>query len=325
MKDIKEIGFYTLSDARIAQTSVNSPLWRCELILTDTCNFKCPYCRGLKSDIAGVRTFEEAKAIVDFWCAQGLKNIRFSGGEPTTWRGLMELVKYTKSQPSIEHIAISTNGSSSLDFYKMLIDAGVNDFSISLDACCASFGDKMAGGVKGAWERVVTNIAEISKLTYVTVGIVVTEESLPQLVEVVTYADSLGVSDIRIISAAQFDKILDEAKNIPQSIVDKYPILRYRIENIKSGRNVRGIQENDFHKCGLVLDDMAVAGNQHFPCIIYMREGGKAVGLVGPNMRQEREEWYKTHDCQSDPICVKQCLDVCVDFNNKHEILNSKS
>jgi len=323
MKDIKDIGFYTMSDKRVKQISSHSSLWRCELILTDKCNFKCPYCRGVKSDIAGVRTFEEAKNIVDLWCSQNLKNIRFSGGEPTTWKDIEKLVKYTKSKPSIEHIAISSNGSASLEFYKKLIDAGVNDYSISLDACCASFGDKMAGNIKGAWEHVVSNISELSKLTYITVGVVVTEETLPQLVDVVTFADSLGVSDIRIISAAQFDKILTEAEKIPQNIIDKYPILKYRIENIKNGRNVRGIKDNDSDKCGLVLDDMAIAGNQHFPCIIYMREGGKAVGIVGPNMRQEREKWHKNHNTHNDQICKKNCLDVCIDLNNKYREVNN--
>jgi len=319
MKDLKEIGFYTLNNKRAESSNASTPLYRCELILTDACNFKCPYCRGLKSNIAGSLTLEEAKSVVDAWAKEGLVNVRFSGGEPTTWKGLLELVRYTNSFSSVEHIAVSTNGSASYDTYLDLTYAGVNDFSISLDACCASFGDKMAGNVKGAWEKVVSNIEKLSKLTYVTVGVVVTEETISQLPEIIKYADSLGVSDIRIISAAQFNKVLDVVKDLPDEIVNKYPILKYRVNNIRNGRNVRGLDELSSNKCGLVLDDMAVAGNRHFPCIIYMREGGKEIGKVGPNMRKEREGWYNNHNTFEDPICKKNCLDVCEDHNNKHE------
>ena len=38
---LEEIGFYTLSDERVKNTSQFSDLMRCELILTGACNFKC--------------------------------------------------------------------------------------------------------------------------------------------------------------------------------------------------------------------------------------------------------------------------------------------
>ena len=82
---LEDIGFYTLSDSRVKQLSATSPLWRCELILTDRCNFKCPYCRGIKPQIGDI-SLDDAKNIVALWSVAGLKNIRFSGGEPTTDR-----------------------------------------------------------------------------------------------------------------------------------------------------------------------------------------------------------------------------------------------
>lgn len=321
MENIKEIGFYTLSDERAKNTSLESRLMRCELILTDACNFKCPYCRGLREDLKGTMKYEDARKTVELWAKDKLKNIRFSGGEPTLYPNIVELVKYTKSL-GIERIAMSTNGFSSMELYKQLIDAGVDDFSISLDACCSTYGDAMAGGVKGAWEKVIKNIKEISKLTYVTVGVVVTEETLPELNDTIKFADSLGVSDIRIISAAQFNKVLDAAKYVDADILKKHPILKYRIENINNGRNVRGIKETNTHKCPLVLDDMAVVNGYHFPCIIYMREQGDYIGKVGENMRQERYEWFKNHDTYKDKICRGNCLDVCIDYNEKAMKLN---
>lgn len=313
---LENIGFYTLSDDRCKNASSTSPLMRCELVLTDACNFKCPYCRGQRKELRKHMSLADAMNVVDLWVAEGLENIRFSGGEPTVWKGLVELVQYTASK-GVNRIALSTNGSASWEMYSELIAAGVNDFSVSLDACCSAFGDKMAG-VDGVWNTVVQNIKKLSEHTYTTVGIVVTDETVNDLKEIVEFAATLGVSDIRIISAAQYNKVLDVAQTISDDVYNKYPILKYRINNVMNGINVRGIEDTDSHKCWIALDDMAVAGDYHYPCIIYLREQGNPIGKVGPNMREERLNWVKSHDTHNDPICKKNCLECIVQYNRDY-------
>jgi molybdenum cofactor biosynthesis enzyme MoaA len=261
-------------------------------------------------------TLEKAKQMVDYWTDNGLRNIRLSGGEPTLWKGLSELVNYIQSKSSIQRIAMSTNGSAPSWYYENLHELGVDDFSISLDACCSSTGDKMAG-VKGKWETVTDNIRLLSNLTYVTVGIVLTPENITEGLKTVELAHELGVSDIRIISSAQWNGKLDEFVRSNPDLVIKHPILTYRLRNMLEGRSVRGLKDADNNKCPLVLDDMIVAGNHHYPCVIYFREGGKAIGATDGWIRADREKWYISHNTHEDPICKKNCLDVCVDYNNK--------
>lgn len=320
---LEDIGFYTLSDFRAIQSSLSSPMWRCEMLITDKCNFKCPYCRGARDNFKGTMPLETAKRNIDFWAIKHLKNLRFSGGEPTIHPDLLEMVKHAKLK-GVERIAISTNGSADIGFYKSLISAGVNDFSISLDACCSIDGDKMSGGVKGSWEKVTSNIKELSKLVYVTVGCVFTPENMIGSLETIRLAHELRVSDIRIISSAQFNEAIEGLDSLEEDILESHPILKYRVNNFRKGRNVRGIKETDSHKCGLVLDDSVIAGDYHFPCVIYMREGGAPIGKVGPDMRKEREGWMKKHNSFKDPICRKNCLDVCIDYNNKYGKTNKK-
>ncbi len=323
MDKLENIGFYTLSDERAKNSSLTSQMKRCEMIITEYCNFSCPYCRGLKDYIYGDRkhkqlTLDEIKQNINYWCeGQPLENIRFSGGEPTMHPDIVEVIKYAK-QSGIKRIAISTNGSNKLELYKELIEAGVNDFSISLDACCAEDGDKMSGGVKGSWEIVIKNIKEISKLTYVSVGVVLNELNIDKTIDTIKFADSLGVSDIRIISAAQYNKAIPRLNEVSQEILNKYPILKYRINNFTNGVNVRGILETDSHKCGLMLDDSIIAGDYVYNCVIHMREGGKPICKVGPDMRKERYNFMQTFDTHNDIICKKNCLDVCVAMNNKY-------
>lgn len=321
MEKLEEIGFYTLEDQRAKNVSATSPMWRCEMLVTGRCNFKCPYCRGFEniSEKCSDINPDIAKEVLSIWTKEGLKNVRFSGGEPTLYSHLNELVCMCKTN-DVKRIAISSNGSQKMSVYEKLIENGVNDFSISLDACCASFGDKMAG-VRGQWGIVTENIKEISKLTYVTVGIVLTPDNVKDTAEIVLFAHELGVADIRIISSAQYNKLIKGLENLPKEILEAHPILKYRVNNLSQDVNVRGIQEKDCNRCYVVQDDSVVVGNDkeawHFPCVIALREGAKAIGKVGPNMRNERIEWSKQHDTYADSICRGNCLDCLVFYNNK--------
>ena len=310
--NLEDIGFYTLSNDRAKNSSVESPMWRCELILTGRCNFKCPYCRGLKNpeDIP----MKSALFVLNQWISEGLKNVRFSGGEPTLYQRLDDLVRFCVFR-KLKRIAVSTNGYSDPELYRYLYRCGVNDFSISLDACCSMDAKKMSGGVDCA-DKVLDNIKMLSKLTYVSVGVVLTDENMTQAVDVIKLADSLGVSDIRVIPAAQENGIWTDNGLIDNDILERHPILKYRINNFRSGFNVRGLRDTDCGKCRLIMDDSVVCGEYHYPCVIYMREGGSPIGKIGKNMRQERIDWMNRTDTHKEVICKNNCLDVCRQYNN---------
>ena len=313
---LEDIGFYTLCDSRTANLSAISPMWRCEMILTERCNFKCPYCRGLRGDCLGDMPMVKAYEVLDQWCNQGLRNVRFSGGEPMLYPGLGDLVEYCNTF-GVKRIALSTNGSFPLHRYIELWEKGVNDFSISFDACCAGVCGEMSGGAEKAFDRITENIKRLSQRTYVTVGVVLTDDNLGDLAGIVQLAHDLGVADIRIIPAAQEGNMIKGVESISQEVLDAHPILAYRVANILAGKPVRSISESDSGRCYIPVDDSVVCGNYHFPCVIYMRELGEPIGEIGPNMRQERVKWSEKHNPYLDPICQKNCLDVCVDHNNK--------
>jgi MoaA/NifB/PqqE/SkfB family radical SAM enzyme len=129
-------------------------------------------------------------------------------------------------------------------------------------------------GKCGAWKRVVENIRYLSSKVYTTVGIVVTEDNIQELPQTVEFAAALGVSDIRVISAAQYQSTVDALAKIPEDLYSKFPILKYRVNNSSKAIGVRGIKPSDSHHCWIGLDDVAIAGENHFPCIIYFREHG---------------------------------------------------
>jgi MoaA/NifB/PqqE/SkfB family radical SAM enzyme len=315
LSKLEDIGFYTLSDKRCSQVSETSPMSYCELILTTRCNFRCPYCRGPQPgchndmhDGVAVRTLYQ-------WCRDGLKSVRFTGGEPLLYRDLARLV-CRASEWGCDRIAVSSNGSFPLSRYTALIDHGVNDFSISLDADCETLGDEMAG-VPGTWKQVVSNIREIARRVYTVASVVVTIRNQERVCNIIKFAHDLGVADIRLIPITQASERGDGLAGVPASVLAAHPTLRYRVDALLAGRPIRGISDDDTNRCYFPLDDSVVCGGYHFPCAIYMREGGEPIGQVGVNMRAERAAWGKTHDTHTDPICRTYCRDFCIAHNNK--------
>jgi MoaA/NifB/PqqE/SkfB family radical SAM enzyme len=309
---LEDIGFYSMTNHRARTSSKDTRLERCELLLTKRCNFSCPYCRSVGPPDA---TWEEAAAIVAYWKRERCRNMRFSGGEPTLWKHLRALVCFARYQnPHLEHIALSTNGSAPIEQYDQLLAAGVNDFSISLDACCCATVGTMTGKNGDIVRHVMDVIRHLAPKTYVTLGTVVLPKNLLEVVKVVEFALEAGVSDVRLISAAQWNRPV--YVELPPEALERFPIMRYRWENMKAGRHVRGMGEGDCRTCHLAKDDMAVSAGMHYPCIIHMREGGEPIGEVGPYARDAREDWAFEHDSYADPICRKNCLDVCIDYNN---------
>jgi molybdenum cofactor biosynthesis enzyme MoaA len=314
---LEDIGFYTLSDMRALTSSSTSPMQRCELILTDRCNFKCPYCRGVRSDCKGDMPKERVLFVLHQWILDDLKNVRFSGGEPTLYKHLPELVEHC-AYSGVERIALSTNGSADTEVYLDLIKKGVNDFSISLDACCSSTGDMMSGKC-GYFDKIIENIKILSTKTYVTVGVVLTDDNLGECSKIIEAAHNAGVADIRIIPAAQNTDLNIAAFSLPRFTLNEHPILKYRLDRMEQDNPFRGLSDSDSHTCHLLKDDSMVAGDYHFPCVIYFREQGNPIGKIGHNMRGERINWMKNTDTHCNKICKENCLDVCIAYNNKAE------
>lgn len=307
---LEKIGFYTMSDNRAKNVSIDSPIYRAEFIITDKCNFKCPYCRGVNKTELSFNEFKNQLDLLNN--SGGIINIRLSGGEPTLNKELEKMVSYARSIPAIQHIAISTNGSANIGTYRKLISSGVNDFSISFDACCSVDCDTLSGRV-GYWNKIKANIASISKLCYVSVGTVINETNEAKIKDVVLEADRLGVRDIRIIPSAQYNK--SSMFSLPDRIINKHPILKYRMENMGDNISFRGLSGNDSQLCPLVIDDLAILNGEHYPCIIYMREKGNPIGELNRGFRGTRHKWFLQHNCKKDKICLNNCLDVCRDYN----------
>ena len=318
---LDDIGFPAISEKRAKEVSEFSPLQRCELIITDSCNLKCSYCKGLSSEYGKTINPLHALNLIDEWAKHNLQHANFSGGEPMC-SSFIELYVQRLHARGVPFISLSTNGTFPVKQYENLVKLGATHFAISLDGMNADIADKMAG-VSGAWEKAVKSIIALSKISYVTASTVFNKDNYHQAAEIIQFIHSLGVADIRFSTATQYNKLIDQLDKITNEILDVHPILKFRVNNILNGKNTRG--SNNCKKCWLPLDDMVVSNKYHFPCSMMARENGQYIGSIlnddGTNktmkqIRHERALWIESHDCSTNEICQKYCMDFIIAHNN---------
>jgi organic radical activating enzyme len=295
-----QTGFSEINEERLAYKG-NDP-WYMEVAITGKCNFSCKYCNRFNEeiDIAGLEYFLST--------VPQLHHIQMTGGEPTQHKDIVSIVTMLRKHTKV--LGMSTNGSAPLELYQNL---PIDMFSISLDDYVQEILEWR--GYKDV-SRVITNIAELSKDHYVNVGLVLDVINYKRADDIISYLKNLGVSDIKIsISSHEVDTM---PKFNPLKDHSDYPILNYRVNNFLAGRPMRGFPTD---KCHIMKNDITVVGMKHYPCLVYFREGGDYIGplISGTGVLRARAEWYKNHNCLTDPICSKFCMDFKCDFNKALE------
>jgi len=108
------------------------------LSVTDRCNLRCTYCmpeQGLafaKRDT--LLSYEEILLLMDILGDLGISKIRITGGEPFVRRDLMYLLRELRKKPFLEAISITSNLTVIRPHVDELLDLGIRDVNVSLDA-----------------------------------------------------------------------------------------------------------------------------------------------------------------------------------------------
>lgn len=113
------------------------PLRNLRLSVTDRCNLRCAYCMP-EEEYAwlpreDLLSFEEIAVLVEAYCEVGVRRVRLTGGEPLLRRHLERLIGLLVANPSLEEVALTTNGILLADQAAALRAAGLSRVTVSLD------------------------------------------------------------------------------------------------------------------------------------------------------------------------------------------------
>src|SRR5262245_35369618 len=113
------------------------PLRSLRISVTDRCNLRCQYCMPEQDYVwlprESLLSFEEIGTIVDAFSPLGANRVRITGGEPLLRRDLPVLIESLASRPSIEDLALTTNGVLLAPNAAALRAAGLHRITVSLD------------------------------------------------------------------------------------------------------------------------------------------------------------------------------------------------
>jgi GTP 3',8-cyclase len=113
------------------------PMRSLRISVTDRCNLRCQYCMPEPEYVwlprESILTFEEIASLTDAFTAEGVNRVRITGGEPLLRRDLPVLIASLASQPSIEDLALTTNGVLLRGNVLALKRAGLHRITVSLD------------------------------------------------------------------------------------------------------------------------------------------------------------------------------------------------
>lgn len=108
------------------------------IAVTDRCNLRCTYCMPEEGVEFRHRdemlTAEETLRIISVLAKVGVKKVRFTGGEPTIRKDIVNLVAGAAATPGIKGVHLTTNGLLLHRYAKDLLDAGLTGINVSLDS-----------------------------------------------------------------------------------------------------------------------------------------------------------------------------------------------
>ena len=106
--------------------------------LTDRCNLRCSYCMPAEGldwlPTADVLTDDEVVRLIGIAVGRlGVREVRFTGGEPLVRRGLVDIVRRTHLLSPTPEISLTTNGLGLERVAGALAEAGLDRVNVSLD------------------------------------------------------------------------------------------------------------------------------------------------------------------------------------------------
>lgn len=170
--------------------------YRMDIALTYGCDNCCAHCYNEKPRAGESLTHEEFKRVIAKVWGLGVPHICFTGGEPTEYEGLEDLIAYAEELGVVT--GLLTNGRRLKDetFMNRLAEAGLDHVQITIHSSVPATHDKMVG-VPGAFAETVAGIKNaVASPVYTVTNTTLTKENADDVEELVAFLKTLGVNHI---------------------------------------------------------------------------------------------------------------------------------
>ena len=215
------------------------------ICITDRCNLTCRHCDIWKLPTSKELDFDTWKGIIDrFERWLGPFSLKFAGGEPLVRKETLELTRYCRSKGIT--VGINTNGTLiNKKTAKELLDAGVNEINVSLDAIDPDIHDYVRNK-KGTFDRVMKAIQyfEGANSTFkLNLATIVCDQNQDNIIDLLNWARSSGINIVTFQAlfqnfGAKYNPNWFESSDLFPADVDKINEVFERIFEFKMRRGL---------------------------------------------------------------------------------------
>ncbi|HPX96041.1 MAG TPA: radical SAM protein [Brevefilum fermentans] len=206
--------------------------YRMDLALTYRCNNDCHHCYNARARNYPELTVETWKKIIDQIWDLGIPHVVFTGGEPTLYQGLPELVAYAEEKGLIT--GLNTNGRKLADqsYLTKLVEAGLDHVQITIESHDPNIHNQMVVA-KDAWSQTVAGIRNVlSTPLYVMTNTTLLTHNAPSIDATLIFLAQLGVPTVGLnaliysgkgetvdtgLKETELPPLLESARQITQS------------------------------------------------------------------------------------------------------------
>ena len=213
-------------------SSMPTAPYRMDLAVTYRCNNDCDHCYNARPRKFPEMDTHSWKKIIDRIWDLGIPHIVFTGGEPTLYNGLPDLVAYAEKKGLIT--GINTNGRKLADqaYLTKLVNAGLDHVQITIESHNPQIHDQMVSA-KGAWEETVQGLKHVLKTRlYAMTNTTLLTHNSPSIVQTLDFLAQLKVPTVGLnaliyagkgedvgsgLKETDLPPILENARHITQS------------------------------------------------------------------------------------------------------------
>lgn len=323
-----------------------TPLHRLTVFLTFRCNLACSYCKTVPRSAAARAARPQARWTFDLPAFQRLlaahegtpiRHVHFTGGEASLVRSLPAMIEHARSR-GVEHLSLTTNGTLPPERYLEMVDAGLDEVRVSLDAADPVRGDALTGRA-GSWNAAVQTLEALAYNRraggrfFLIVNTVVGRANRHLLPRTVRFLLGFSPDDLKLITEVDGR---DGLGGFPEAAVVRteldallaayppgaLPLLRRKLRTVFAPDAI-GLESERRParrpwRCFIPLTERTVDARFYYPCSVYLREGGAPMGALSDPADVQRARsiaFVREADCLSDPICRRYCLHCTRSFN----------
>jgi cyclic pyranopterin phosphate synthase len=149
----------------LIRDSFGRPVLNFRVAVTQKCNLRCPFCHREGEDTAtGTEmTPEEIARITGIAASLGITKVKLTGGEPLIRNDIAEIARKVSQIPTIEDLAMTTNGVLLREKAEEVHANGVKRLNISFVSLDAQTYEKVT---KGRLEKTLAGIREAARVGF---------------------------------------------------------------------------------------------------------------------------------------------------------------